>query len=778
MKKRYRILITGVVQGVGFRPFVYRTARKYSLSGFVKNTVDGVLIEIEGHDSEIKNFLKEVKNSPPEGAKIRSVFEQGIPEKGSSTFRILASSKSLSQQPEIPPDLAMCASCRKEIFDKEDRRYGYPFTNCVDCGPRFTIINQLPYDRKNTSMAGFTMCPECRSEYLSPEDRRFHAQTNCCPKCGPFVFLTDVSSRVLEKGNAAIRKTAEILQKGKIVAIKGIGGFHLACNALSPAAVKTLRVRKKREEKPFALMARNIPAIEKFCTISEIEKQHLVSSSAPILLLEKKNGSCLFDDVAPRNKYLGIMLPYTGIHEMIFASGNLEMLVMTSGNMSEEPICTRNDEAIERLSGIADFFLFHNRDIISGCDDSVARVLPDGKLMMVRRSRGYTPGSIRSPFRMRHNVLGCGSDIKNTFCLASERLFYVSHHIGDLENVSAMGSYKTAIDRYTRLLRFRPDIIAYDAHPGYFSTALAVSDEFFPDCHKISVYHHHAHVCSCMIENNLENRNVIGVAFDGTGYGEDGNLWGSEFLVCDYSHFENIAHLRPVRLPGGEKAIREIWRTAIAYLYDTFGKDFDGIFAGINRRINPEISGSIVKMIDKNINSPYSSGMGRLFDAVSCLCGLRDIVRYEGQAAMELESLLPDIEMDRSYRFDIVDDSKTIIIDQRSTIREIVNDLNSSLPPGRVSRRFHSTVVKMILDVCRIIRKETHLNKVVLSGGCFQNVFLSVNARRILEKDGFSVYTHSKIPPNDACISAGQAAIADFLQIGSEVDFRKPGKRC
>ncbi|HRS07003.1 MAG TPA: carbamoyltransferase HypF [Candidatus Ratteibacteria bacterium] len=760
MKKSLRIFITGVVQGVGFRPFVYRSAKKHCLSGFVKNTVDGVFIEIKGNNSDVDNFLDEIKNSHPQGAKIRSIIAHSTPGGKAKTFKILKSSEELSQQPEIPPDIAICNHCRDEIFDKKNRRYGYPFTNCVDCGPRFTILNNLPYDRKNTSMKKFKMCPECKKEYILPDNRRFHAQTNCCQVCGPKVFLICPPSKLMAKENTAIIKTAKLLQEGKIIAIKGIGGFHLACDALSKASVKYLRERKKREEKPFAVMARDIQTIEEFCDISDIEKQHLLSSAAPILLLKKKN-IFLFDDIAPHNRYLGVMLPYTGVHQLIFANSNLKMLVMTSGNISEEPICTQNKEVVEKLSEIADFFLFHDRDIISGCDDSVIRVLPDKKVMMIRKSRGYAPDAILSPFKIRHLALGCGSDIKNTFCFGVDKMFYISHHIGDLENISAMDLYKTSINRYRKLLRFDPEIIAYDAHPDYFSSSISLSDDFFPDCRKIPVYHHHAHICSCMVENNLKNQRVIGVAFDGTGYGNDGNLWGSEFLVCDYSYFENLGHLRPIRLPGGEKAIKEIWRIAVAYLYDAFGKDFE---RNLVRHNKPETLDSIIKMIEKGINSPYSRGMGRFFDAVSCICGLRNTVSYEGQAAMEIESLLSTTEMGKPYNFDIADDSGIIIIDQRRTIRELVNDLNESLSLSMISLRFHSTIVKMIYDVCRIIRKKTGIIEVVLSGGCFQNVFLSVNVKKLLEKNGFNVYVHNKLPSNDACISVGQAAIAGFLK--------------
>ncbi|MGC8804504.1 MAG: carbamoyltransferase HypF, partial [Candidatus Ratteibacteria bacterium] len=730
----------GIVQGVGFRPFVYRVARKYDISGFVKNAMDGVIIEAEGKTENVNGFLKEIQEQPPVNARIKSVFVKNISVKKSKSFTISKSNGHLKEKIEMPPDIAICSDCRKEIIDSKNRRYWYPFTNCVNCGPRFTIIKKLPFDRGNTSMDSFRMCKECRAEYVNVQDRRFHAQTNCCEKCGPQVFLTDCYGRRISKGKNAFEKTGALLLKDHIVAIKGIGGFHLACNALSTTAVKNLRTRKGREEKPFALMARDIETIEKYCRISATEIDYLISSSAPIVLLRKKGHQYWFDHVAPGNNYLGVMLPYSGIHQLIFESSpDIKLLVMTSGNISEEPICIDNEEAIRRLFSVADYFLFHDREISSGCDDSVMRVFPDHNTLMIRRSRGFAPESMFLPFTTRKQILSCGADNKNIFGLACKNHLYLSHHIGDLENVLSFESYRKTIEKYLRILRIKPDLVAYDAHPEYFSSFFAMSDEFIKNAKKIPVFHHHAHVCSCMIENSLPDKPVLGLAFDGTGYGVDGTLWGSEFLLCDYKHFRRLAHLKNVKLPGGEKAIRQIWRIALSFLMDAFdGEIPQGFFKGIES----ERLSLVCSMIKRGINSPYACGLGRIFDAVSALCGLRNEVNYEGQAAVELESIMTEEENNTSYDFDIIFESEEIIVDHKKIIRGIVEDILQNTPVGRISYRFHLTVVQFTVDICRLLREKTHVSDVVLSGGSFQNVFLYTNIKKMLEKDGFKVYSH------------------------------------
>ncbi|MCX7705607.1 MAG: carbamoyltransferase HypF [bacterium] len=761
--KRFRITINGIVQGVGFRPFVYRLAERYSVCGFVKNTLDGVLIEAQGKPSNIESFISCIKKYPPPRAKIKKIVVKPIPLLKEDKFSILRSNGYFENVSEIPPDIATCRKCFNEIIDSKNRRYLYPFTNCVDCGPRFTIVQNLPYDRENTSMNKFKMCPECEREYNNPLDRRFHAQTNCCEICGPRFFLTDVSGNEVCRGILAIKKAVELISEGKIIAMKGIGGFHLACDAFLTNTVKKLRERKKREEKPFALMARDIKTAEKYCVISEIEKQFLISPNAPIVLLKKKKKTTIFEEIAPKNNYLGIMLPYSPVHYLIFLFGKkLELLVMTSGNYSEYPICTDNYQALKLLSKIADFFLLHDRDIISGCDDSVMRILSGNEIQMIRRSRGFAPESIRLPFVTKYNILGCGGNIKTTFSLACSDNLYMSQHIGDIDTPVTFENYVSTIKRYLDIFKIKPEVIAYDAHPEYASTIFALSQDFLGNSLKIPVYHHHAHVCSCMIENNLKSTSVIGIAFDGTGYGQDGTLWGSEFLICDYSRFTRIAHLRPVRLAGGEQAIKKIWRIAISYLMDTFGEKYDREQFKFLKYVDKEELLIVEKMIKNGLNSPYSSGLGRFFDAVSCLCGLRTQINYEGQAASELESTMLENASDTPYNFDILKQEGKFIIDHREIIREIVGDILKKVPAGRISHRFHLTILRIIYEICMLLRKETGICNVVLTGGSFQNVFLSVRTKRILEKNGFKVYTHRLIPPNDACISVGQCAVACF----------------
>ncbi|HOJ31387.1 MAG TPA: carbamoyltransferase HypF [bacterium] len=760
--KRIEIIITGVVQGVGFRPFVYRVARKHNIRGFVKNTIAGLIIEAEGKIENVENFLKEIKEGPPVSARIKSVYVRNISVKNSKNFLITKSNGDLIEKPEIPPDIAICPQCRNEIIDSKNRRFWYPFTNCVDCGPRFTIIDKLPYDRENTTMRSFKMCKECLEEYKNPENRRFHAQTNCCEKCGPQVFLTDRHGRRICESRNAIEQAGYFLLNAKIVAVKGIGGFHLACDAVSITAVKNLRTRKGREEKPFALMARDIETIRKYCELSDTEIDYLVSPAAPIILLKKKGQKRWFDYVAPGNKYLGVMLPYSGIHQLIFESNpDIELLVMTSGNISEEPICIDNEEAIKRLSGIADYFLFHDRTISSGCDDSVMRIFPDRNVLITRRSRGYAPESMMLPFTAKKQILACGADNKNVFGLVSKNNLYLSHHIGDLEHVLNFESYRRAIEKYVSILKIKPDLVVYDAHPEYFSSSLAMSDEFFKEAKKIPIFHHHAHVCSSMIENHLPDKPVLGLAFDGTGYGADGTLWGSEFLLSDYKHFQRLAHLKYVRLPGGERAIKQIWRIAVSYLVDAFDGEIPAKFF---KNIDANKVSFISDMIKKGINSPYACGLGRIFDAVSCLCGIRNEANYEGQAAIELEAMLTEGRNDTpvSYDFDITRESGQIVIDHKKIIRGVVDDLLGGKDAGSVSYKFHLTVVKFTVDVCHLLREQTHISDVVFSGGSFQNVFLYTNIKRMLEKDGFKVYSHKIIPTNDGGIAAGQCAIANF----------------
>jgi len=761
--KRVKIFVSGIVQGVGFRPYVYRLAKKYNICGFVKNTIDGVIIEAQGHDTSIEAFSSLIKEKPPALAKIKLFTVQPVSLKDEKVFRIEKSNGSKQYMIEIPPDFAICPECRKEILDEKDRRYHYPFTNCVNCGPRFTVIKRLPYDRKNTTMNEFKMCPECKEEYFDPESRRFHAQTNCCEKCGPQMFLVNGAGKVIAEKYSAIEYAGKLLQQGSIVAVKGIGGFHLACNAFSLHSVRKLRERKNREEKPFAVMVRSIETAKKYCKVTQEEEKYLTSSSAPIVLVEKIVNIDAFDVIAPDNKYLGIMLPYSGIHVLLFEAGLLEMLVMTSGNISDQPICFDNESAFRKLNNIADFFLMHDREIFSGCDDSVMRVLPDKSPLIIRRSRGFSPESMKIPFFAKKTIFACGGDMKNTFSFMKEHLLYTGHHMGDLDEPSTIDAYVRSVKKYANILKLEPEIVAYDAHPDYLSSGLATSDEFFKNAVRIPVFHHHAHICSCMVENGIEDEQVIGLAFDGTGYGQDGSLWGSEFLLCDYRTFQRLAHLRYVKLPGGEKAIKEIWRIAFSYLFDAFENDAFSISKKILKKIDDGKIEILKTMIEKNLNSPYSCGLGRFFDAVSCLCGLKMNVNYEGQAAIQLESAMKQNASSSGYDYEIKNEAGILIIDHRKIISSIVNDIINGTETGEISFKFHRTVVNFVIQVCKILREKTGVSKVVLSGGCFQNVFLSLHIKNELEKNGFIVYSHKTLPPNDACISAGQCAVANFL---------------
>jgi len=792
-KERVRVEISGRVQGVGFRPTVYKYAVERNLNGFVRNTPEGVLIEIEGDSGTLKDFISEIRAFPPGQAKIKDISVSPVPFKNEKEFKILQS-KPLSdvkvesygqssqhqcllhppqfargerRHVEISPDIATCTKCIEELFNPENRRYLYPFINCINCGPRFTIIGNIPYDRRNTTMNKFTMCDICRKEYENPLNRRFHTQPNCCFECGPTVKLINENLETEGENTEGIKKVVKLLEEGKIIAIKGLGGFHLSCDAKNEKAIKKLRKRKKREAKPFALMAKDIETIKKFCHMSSDEKALLTSFISPVVLLEKNNSS-LPEEIAPANKYLGFMLPYTGLHHLIFKlAKNLEVLVMTSGNFSEEPIIYENEIAFTKLGKIADYFLVHDRDIHTGCDDSVVKVLPGtSSVMSVRRSRGYAPSPVEVSFLSSKTVLACGANQKNTFVIGKGNKIFLSQHTGDLENLETLSFYTRNIEYFKTLFDLQPEVMAYDMHPEYLSTKYAkevlASNVSLVG---IPVQHHHAHICSCMADNDLSDRKVIGVAFDGTGYGTDGNIWGAEFLVADYKDFERVAHLKYISLPGGEQAIKAVWRIGTSYLYDTFGKDF--LKLGIDFVKNIDLKKWVVleKMIETNLNCPFASSMGRLFDAVSSICGIRNVVDYEGQAAIELEMQIESGQMangvGQSYKYGIEKAKKKIyIIDPNPIIKGVVEDLQKEIAVPFISVKFHNTIANMIVEVCEKIRKDVGLDEVVLSGGVFQNVFLLAGAKEKLEKEGFKVYIHRQVPPNDGGISLGQSAIA------------------
>ncbi len=760
MLKAKKIYIEGIVQGVGFRPFIFKLANEFNLKGYIYNDTNGVYIEVEGEESAIDEFIKSIPEKAPPLALVEKILTEPCEVKGYTEFFIEKSKGGEEKFVLISPDVSTCEDCLRELFDPKDRRFRYPFINCTNCGPRFTIIIDVPYDRAKTTMSVFKMCDKCESEYHDPSNRRFHAQPNACPVCGPSLKLLDSEFNEI-KCFDAIKETSKILKDGFIVAIKGLGGYHLACDALNNQAVAELRKRKMRIEKPFAIMIPSIEWLDKICVYSEEELKLLTSIQRPIVLIRKKENCPIADEVAPRNAYLGVMLPYTPLHHLLMKEVNIP-LVMTSGNLTEEPIAYKDDDAFERLRNIADFFLIHNREIHIRCDDSVSIVI-NKKPTMIRRSRGYVPYPVKIPFETKKHILAVGGHLKNTFCFLKGRYAFLSHHIGDLENWATLKSLIEGIEHFKKLFDLNPEIIAYDMHPEYLSTKYALDLDISV---KIPVQHHHAHVVSCMTENNLSEP-VIGVAFDGTGFGTDGKIWGGEFLIAEPSKFERFAHFEYVPLPSGEAGIKEPWRMAVSYLYSTFKDDFLNLEIPLVKKLIQNESNKLkilLKMIEKGINSPLTSAVGRLFDAVSAICDVRLKVNYEAQAAMEFQMLADESEVD-SYNFEIIDDKKPWVITFKSGIKEIVEDILKGVSVQKISGKFHNTIADIICRISEKVREETKINKVVLSGGVFQNSLLTEKTILKLTKAGFQVYTHSKVPPNDGGISLGQAVVALFNAI-------------
>jgi hydrogenase maturation protein HypF len=758
MDARVQILVRGMVQGVGFRPFVYSLAKRQSLRGQVFNNTTGVFIDVEGEPGAIEQFIQEIKSSPPPLSMIESVEQKQSLDYGNYTdFRIVESDGRGEKLVPISPDMATCEDCLRELFDPKDRRFRYPFINCTNCGPRFTIIESVPYDRANTTMRDFEMCDECRAEYDDPLDRRFHAEPAACPDCGPHLYLTDSTQKEITLDQAAnadsISRARLLLLDGKILAIKGIGGFHLACDAVNGEAVERLRKRKHREDKPFALMAESLDVIKRYCFVSKQEEDLLLSGQRPIVLLERKPGSALPEAVAPGVRTLGFMLPYTPLHHLLL--GGLDRpLVMTSANISDEPICYENRDAIIRLGKIADYYLTHDRRIHIRSDDSVTRAFA-GREMILRRSRGYAPRAIKTAFKFEREILAAGAELKNTFCLARGDHAFVSHHIGDLENLETLRAFEDGIKHLKQLFNLSPEVVAYDLHPDYLSTKYALSLEEVGT--KIAVQHHHAHIASCMADNRIEGE-VIGVAMDGLGFGSDGRFWGGEFFVADFVEAERIAHLDYVPMPGGAKAIREPWRMAAVYLHRAMGDDFLNLDMPFVRELDRSAWATLRGMIRARANSPETSSMGRLFDALAGLLNLRSAVNYEGQAAIEMEAIA-DLGSEEGYDFELTGGGSTIKAD--GVVRRAVDDLLEGVSYGVVSARFHVSVAHLIASIARSLRDERRLNRVVLSGGVFQNMFLLKRTCRELKSAGFEVFTHSRVPPNDGGISLGQAAVAN-----------------
>ena len=736
-RRRVRLRLRGIVQGVGFRPFVHNLALELGLGGYVLNSSAGLVVEVEGDPAAVARFLRLASDDPPPLAWIQESECIELDPLGEKAFEIRPSVAETGEFALVSPDVATCPECFADFTDPANRRFGYSFTNCTNCGPRYTIIRDIPYDRPNTTMAAFAMCPGCRAEYEDPGDRRFHAQPNACPVCGPSL-------------SAEIREARLRLGAGEILAIKGLGGFHLACDARNVDAVNSLRLRKRRSDKPFALMARDLAAVEEVCRVSETERASLAGARRPIAILPRRPGVSLPEAIAPRNRTLGVMLPYTPLHHLLFVDAPYSLLVMTSGNLSEEPIVVSNQEAARRLACVADWYLLHNRDIYMRADDSVVRVF-EGRERVLRRSRGYAPQTMDLG-RAVPELLACGGELKNAFCLTKGRHAILSQHIGDLENYETMQFFEETLANLKKLFRVNPCAVAYDLHPQYLSTRYALS---IPNVPNFGVQHHHAHIASCMAENSLTGE-VIGVAFDGTGYGTDGTIWGGEFLTGGYAGFARRAHFRTIPLAGGDAAIRQPWRPALAYVMDACGPDADFRLPVPARELT-----IVRRMIAKGINTIPTSSCGRLYDAVASIAGLRQQVNYEGQAAIELEAIAAEGVTDR-YPFEI-EGCGPWELDFRPAIRRIVRETDAGEAPAIVSARFHNTVAAALVETCRLIRTESGLNRVCLSGGTFQNVTLLRLAVSGLSSAGFEISLHSRVPPNDGGIALGQAAVAAEL---------------
>ncbi len=764
-----RVHITGIVQGVGFRPFVYNLAMRLNLKGWVRNTSAGVDIEVDGEQDVLDAFVRELQNEAPPLARIDGFSASFQAATGFRSFDIVHSESVEGAFQPISPDVAICDDCLRELFDPKDRRYRYPFINCTNCGPRFTIIKDIPYDRPQTTMAGFKLCPDCELEYTNPTNRRFHAQPVACPVCGPIVTFERSDGGTLANSEDAICETRNALAKGEIVAVKGLGGFHLACDATNATAVIELRNRKLRVDKPFALMMPDVETIVQHCFVNAEERELLISAARPIVLLKRRSKSNIARDVAPNQDWIGVMLPYTPLHYLLLekSDGFPESLIMTSGNLSEEPIATDDNEARERLSKLADAFLMHNRDIHIRCDDSVVRVFNDRPLTVddesssivhspssiypIRRSRGYSPFPVKLPFEVPQ-LLAAGSELKNTFCITNGNYAFLSHHIGDMENYETLRSFEQGVEHFEHLFRVEPVAIAHDMHPNYLATRYALERAERENLPAFSIQHHHAHVAACMAEHGL-NEPVIGVSFDGTGYGEDGAIWGGEFLIADYKDYQRAGHLEYFPLPGGDASIRKPARTALALMW-SLGLEWDERLAPVQEFCADDLV-TLHAQLERKINTPLTSSIGRLFDAAAALAGVRQKVNYEGQAAIEFEALADETEGE-SYSFEADED----IVQISGVVEALISDMMAGVPIQRISARFHNGLCDAVRVVTDEIRAANDINKVILSGGVWQNITLLRRTLSLLRNDGFEVYIHREVPTNDGGLSLGQAAIA------------------
>lgn len=749
-QKSLQLTVTGLVQGVGFRPFVYRIATKFDLTGWVQNTNENVRILVTGLSENINSFLVSLKNETPQAALIDKISTFEIDTEYFSSFKIQSSNDVSDEITEISPDIAVCDKCLEDI-DKPGTRLDYAFVNCTNCGPRFTIIQDLPYDRAKTTMKSFVMCPDCHSEYENVMDRRFHAQPTACSICGPEYELFVGGNRINSNANLIVEQVSQCIENGGIILIKGLGGMHLACDAFNETAVSKLRDLKNREGKPFAVMFRDIESLKLYAEVNTQEEQSLVSWRRPIVLLEKMMGNgqpVLAESLNTGLNLLGIMLPYMPFHYLLFHHLKTSAIVLTSGNFSSEPILIDNKLALEQFSPLVDAVILHNRDIYNRTDDSVVRII-ERKERMFRRSRGYVPSPVRTDLNTE-GIVAFGVELTNCFCVGKGKKAFLSQHIGDLQGLETTLFYENTINQFIRLFRVKPSLLAVDMHPEYISTKTGMN---FGDIPVIQVQHHHAHIASCMTEHYLDEK-VIGVALDGTGFGSDGNIWGGEFLLCDLNDFDRITHFDYMPLPGGDMAAEEPWRMAVSYLYKVYGVDFLSLELPLLKQIDPEKIRLIIKMVDRKINCPLTSGAGRLFDCVASLLDLVQISTFQAEGPMRLESIVMH-NCDESYAYSC---GSTINFDQ--TIRGIIDDIKLGVDKATISTKFHNTIISVIFEAVNTIRLTEGINKVVLSGGVFQNKYLLEGTTAILLQNNFEVYSHATVPTNDGGIALGQLAVA------------------
>ncbi|MFA9399243.1 MAG: carbamoyltransferase HypF [Clostridiaceae bacterium] len=746
--KRYFIKVEGIVQGVGFRPFVYNLALKNSLTGWVNNNSQGVFIDLEGKDKNLSNFIYKLKNSPPPLSKIDHITKKEMELKNYKNFEILKSEENKNKITLISPDIATCKDCLDDIDDPKNRRHNYSFTNCTNCGPRFSIIKSIPYDRDKTTMKKFSMCTNCNKEYTDPTNRRFHAQPNACSLCGPHLFVLDSKKNIIsDEDSISLDFTRKKLKDGYIFAIKGLGGFNLACTPYEFNVIEKLRTRKNRKDKPFAVMAKDIETAKKYCLISEKEESILTGIRKPIVILKRNIGYNLPENLAPNQNTLGVMLPYTPLHHLLFKDG-INLLIMTSANLNSIPLEYENESCYANLHKIADYFLMHNRDIHVPIDDSVVRVI-DNKIRLIRRARGYVPLPINEP--NLNSILALGGNMKNTFAISKQDYIFLSQHNGNLENIETTNHYLNNIDHFKNIFLFQPDYVALDKHPLYESTKYGET----LNIKKIKIQHHHAHIVSCLAENNINNK-VIGICFDGTGYGDDHKIWGGEFLICHRSQYTRVSHLGYICLQGGDKAVQEPYRVAISYILNAYSQAES---IEIIKRLYKEKGLIISNLIKSKINCIETSSMGRFFDAASSIIGIRNTISYEGQASIEMESIINN-NIKSSYSYEI---DENLIIITKETIKDLILDKLNNISKDIMATKFHNTIINITIDVAKRLRELYEINEIALSGGVFQNAYLLENLIHEFQALDFIVYTQSEIPSNDGGLSLGQLVAANEI---------------